>query len=59
MWLRPEQQFVAEHDRMEKAYGERYKAPQLLRDKAANGETFYSRFGNTDKAKAAKIGYIP
>jgi 3-hydroxyacyl-CoA dehydrogenase/enoyl-CoA hydratase/3-hydroxybutyryl-CoA epimerase len=46
-------QFVAELDRMEKAYGERFKAPQLLRDMAAKGETFYSRFAKTDKAKAA------
>ena len=46
-------EFVAELDRMEKAYGERFKAPQLLRDMAAKGETFYGRFGKADKAKAA------
>lgn len=45
--------FVAELDRMEKAYGERFKAPQLLREMAAKGETFYGRFGKADKAKAA------
>lgn len=45
--------FVEELDRMEKAYGERFKAPQLLRDMAAKGETFYSRFGKTEKSKAA------
>ena len=46
-------EFVSELDRMEKAYGERFKAPQLLRDMARNGETFYSRFGKTETAKAA------
>lgn len=46
-------EFVAELDRMEKAYGERFKAPQLLREMAAKGETFYGRFGKADKAKAA------
>ena len=46
-------QFVEELDRMEKAYGERFKAPQLLREMAAKGETFYGRFGKADKAKAA------
>ncbi len=46
-------EFVAELDRMEKLYGERFKAPQLLRDMAAQGETFYSRFGKTETAKAA------
>ncbi|NRA99810.1 MAG: enoyl-CoA hydratase/isomerase family protein [Rhodobacteraceae bacterium] len=32
-------------DALEAAYGPRFKAPQLLRDMAANGETFYGRFG--------------
>ncbi len=45
--------FVAELDRMEKAYGSRFKAPQLLRDMAAKGETFYSRFGGQKAEKAA------
>ncbi len=46
-------EFVAELDRMEMTYGERFKAPQLLRDMAAKGETFYSRFGKAEKSKAA------
>ncbi len=45
--------FVAELDRMEKAYGSRFKAPQLLRDMAAKNETFYSRFGGQKAEKAA------
>ncbi|MEM6682496.1 MAG: 3-hydroxyacyl-CoA dehydrogenase NAD-binding domain-containing protein [Pseudomonadota bacterium] len=32
---------VAELDRLAQAYGERFSPPQLLRDMAANGETFY------------------
>ncbi len=46
-------QFVAELDRMTASYGERFKAPQLLRDMAAKNETFYSRFGGTAKADKA------
>ena len=43
--------FVADLDRMTKAYGERFAPPQLLRDMAAKGETFYGRFGvKSDKA---------
>ena len=42
IWGIPE--FVAEADRLAEQYGERFKVPQLLRDMAANGETFYSRF---------------
>ncbi|MGZ3305130.1 MAG: 3-hydroxyacyl-CoA dehydrogenase NAD-binding domain-containing protein [Asticcacaulis sp.] len=44
--------FVAELDRMTAAYGKRFAPPQLLRDMAVKGETFYSRFGKTE-AKAA------
>jgi 3-hydroxyacyl-CoA dehydrogenase / enoyl-CoA hydratase / 3-hydroxybutyryl-CoA epimerase len=33
--------FIAECDRLEKAHGERYAAPQLLRDMAAKGNSFY------------------
>ena len=52
IWGIPE--FVAEADRMAEQYGERFKVPQLLRDMAANGETFYSRFpAGGVKAKAA------
>ena len=45
--------FVAELDRMTAAYGKRFEAPQLLRDMAAKGETFYSRFGSAKVEKAA------
>ncbi len=34
-------EFVAEADRLEAAYGERFKAPQLLRDMAAEGKSWY------------------
>ena len=37
--------FVEILDRLATAYGERFKAPALLRDMAAKGETFYGRFG--------------
>jgi 3-hydroxyacyl-CoA dehydrogenase/enoyl-CoA hydratase/3-hydroxybutyryl-CoA epimerase len=37
--------FVKEADRLADAYGERFRPPQLLRDMAAKGETFYGRFG--------------
>ena len=43
--------FVEEADRLAKQYGDRFKPPQLLRDMAAKGESFYDRFGG--KAKAA------
>ncbi|MEO1361983.1 MAG: 3-hydroxyacyl-CoA dehydrogenase NAD-binding domain-containing protein, partial [Pseudomonadota bacterium] len=42
IWGIPE--FVAEADALAEKYGDRFKVPQLLRDMAANGETFYSRF---------------
>ncbi|ESQ76593.1 3-hydroxyacyl-CoA dehydrogenase NAD-binding domain-containing protein [Asticcacaulis sp. AC402] len=45
--------FVAELDRMTAAYGDRFAPPQLLRDMAAKGETFYGRFGKTKVEKAA------
>jgi 3-hydroxyacyl-CoA dehydrogenase/enoyl-CoA hydratase/3-hydroxybutyryl-CoA epimerase len=35
--------FVAEMDGFADAYGERYRPPQLLRDMAAKGETFFER----------------
>lgn len=34
--------FIAEADRLAEAYGERFTPPQLLRDMATNGETFYT-----------------
>ncbi|GHF16766.1 3-hydroxyacyl-CoA dehydrogenase [Kordiimonas sediminis] len=45
-------EFVAEADRLAAAYGPRFTPPQLLRDMAANGETFYSK-GNPQGRKAA------
>jgi 3-hydroxyacyl-CoA dehydrogenase/enoyl-CoA hydratase/3-hydroxybutyryl-CoA epimerase len=42
IWGIPE--FVAEADKLAEKYGDRFKVPQMLRDMAANGETFYSRF---------------
>ncbi len=38
-------QFVAECDRLAQRYGDRFKPNALLREMAANGETFYARFG--------------
>ena len=37
-------------DHLTATYGERFKAPALLRDMAAKGETFYGRFGAKKKA---------
>jgi len=47
--------FVEEADRLAGDYGERFEPPQLLRDMAAKGETFYSRFppAQAEKAPAA------
>ena len=42
--------FVETCDRLTEKYGSRFAPPKLLREMAANGETFYGRFG---KAKAA------
>jgi 3-hydroxyacyl-CoA dehydrogenase/enoyl-CoA hydratase/3-hydroxybutyryl-CoA epimerase len=42
--------FVAECDRLAAAYGPRFAPPQLLRDMAAKGESFY---GRADAARAA------
>ncbi len=42
IWGIPE--FVAEADRLATAYGDRFAVPKMLRDMAAKGETFYSRF---------------
>lgn len=51
MWGIPE--FVAEADRLASEYGDRFAPPQLLRDMATNGETFYSRFAPGGQVKAA------
>lgn len=45
--------FVEECDRLAEAYGERYRPNALLRDMAAKGETFYSRFPPKDHQAAA------
>lgn len=45
-------ELVTEADRLADAYGERFRAPQLLRDMAANGETFY-KAGDTRGKVAA------
>ena len=42
--------FVARADELAKAYGEQFEVPELLRDMAKSGETFYGKFGRTDKA---------
>ncbi len=44
--------FVEEADRLAAKYGDRFKPPQLLRDMAAKGESFYERFGAKDKKAA-------
>jgi 3-hydroxyacyl-CoA dehydrogenase/enoyl-CoA hydratase/3-hydroxybutyryl-CoA epimerase len=47
-------EFVAEADRLAQAYGARFTPPQLLRDMAAAGETFYAKGDTRGKiAKAA------
>ncbi|MCI4644983.1 MAG: 3-hydroxyacyl-CoA dehydrogenase NAD-binding domain-containing protein [Hyphomonadaceae bacterium] len=46
--------FVEEADRLAAKYGERFAVPDMLRDMAAKGETFYSRFPPAgSEAKAA------
>jgi 3-hydroxyacyl-CoA dehydrogenase/enoyl-CoA hydratase/3-hydroxybutyryl-CoA epimerase len=42
--------FVAQADDYAARYGERFQVPQLLRDMAARGETFYGRFAPEKKA---------
>lgn len=42
--------FVAQADDYAARYGERFQVPQLLRDMAAKGETFYGRFAPEKKA---------
>lgn len=45
--------FVLECDRLAEQYGERFRPNTLLREMAANGQTFYSRFPPMDKKAAA------
>ena len=44
--------FVAKADELAAAHGDRFKVPQLLRDMAAKGETFYGNFEGKQKAAA-------
>ncbi|WP_339873044.1 3-hydroxyacyl-CoA dehydrogenase NAD-binding domain-containing protein [uncultured Brevundimonas sp.] len=43
-------EFVAQADDYAARYGDRFKVPQLLRDMAAKGETFYGKFAGAKKA---------
>jgi 3-hydroxyacyl-CoA dehydrogenase/enoyl-CoA hydratase/3-hydroxybutyryl-CoA epimerase len=45
--------FVEECDRLAETYGERYRPNALLRDMAAKGQTFYSRFPPKGEKAAA------
>jgi len=45
--------FVAECDKLAQKYGDRFKPNALLRDMAAKGDTFYSRFTPAAKQAAA------
>jgi 3-hydroxyacyl-CoA dehydrogenase/enoyl-CoA hydratase/3-hydroxybutyryl-CoA epimerase len=42
--------FVKRADELAKVYGEQFEVPDLLRDMAKSGETFYGKFGRKDKA---------
>jgi 3-hydroxyacyl-CoA dehydrogenase / enoyl-CoA hydratase / 3-hydroxybutyryl-CoA epimerase len=44
--------FVEQADKYAAQYGDRFKVPELLRDMAAKGETFYGNFGGKQKAAA-------
>ncbi|MGA0546650.1 3-hydroxyacyl-CoA dehydrogenase NAD-binding domain-containing protein [Brevundimonas sp. VNH65] len=44
--------FVETADRLAATYGDRFKVPQLLRDMAARGETFYGNFAGNQKTAA-------
>ena len=44
--------FVAQADDYAARYGDRFTVPQLLRDMAAKGETFYGNFAGKQKAAA-------
>ncbi|WP_339915523.1 3-hydroxyacyl-CoA dehydrogenase NAD-binding domain-containing protein [uncultured Brevundimonas sp.] len=43
-------EFVAQADDYAARYGDRFKVPQLLRDMAKKGETFYGKFAGAKKA---------
>ena len=45
-------EFVAQADDYAARYGDRFKVPQLLRDMAAKGETFYGNFAGKQQAAA-------
>ena len=45
--------FVKEADRLADAYGERFRPNAMLRDMAAKGESFYTRFPPAKQEKAA------
>ncbi len=45
-------EFVIESDRLADAYGERFRPPQLLRDMAEKGETFYTAGNPTGRVAA-------
>jgi 3-hydroxyacyl-CoA dehydrogenase/enoyl-CoA hydratase/3-hydroxybutyryl-CoA epimerase len=44
---------AARADELAAAYGERFACPDLLRDMAARGQSFYGRFGAGVDSKAA------
>lgn len=44
--------FVSEADRLAETYGDRFRAPQMLRDMAEKGETFYGK-ADTDAQRSA------
>lgn len=44
--------FVEQLDRLAQRYGERFAPPSLLRDMAAEGDSFYGRFGAREAAAA-------
>jgi 3-hydroxyacyl-CoA dehydrogenase/enoyl-CoA hydratase/3-hydroxybutyryl-CoA epimerase len=44
--------FVKTCDRLTQVYGDRFAPPQLLRDMAAKSDTFYERFGQSDRKAA-------
>jgi 3-hydroxyacyl-CoA dehydrogenase/enoyl-CoA hydratase/3-hydroxybutyryl-CoA epimerase len=46
------EQAVSICDRLTEKFGERFKTPELLRELAASGETFYGRFGPNAKRAA-------
>ncbi len=47
------EQVVADCDELAQEFGQRFKAPDLLREVAGSGHTFYGRFDPTAKRRAA------